>query len=83
MLKRGQENKTQIQPNREYTMTTNTQTTIQNPIEAGYETSKFALGVVMTMGALAGIWGIACLTSAMINLGPLSVVQGYVTAVMG
>ncbi len=64
-------------------MTTNTQTTTTTThIEAGYETSKFALGLGMTMAALVGIWGTACLTSAMISMGPLTVIQGYLTAVI-
>ncbi len=64
-------------------MTTNTHTTTRNQVEAGYETSKFALGLGMTMAALVGIWGTACLASAMVSMGPLNVVQGYLTAVIG
>ncbi len=67
----------------EDTMTTNTNTTTSTQIEAGYETSKFALGAGMTMAALVGIWGFACLASAMISVGPLNVVKGYLTAVIG
>ena len=65
------------------TTNTNTNTTTRTQVEAGYETSKFALGAGMTMAALVGIWGFACLASAMISMGPLNVVQGYVTAVLG
>jgi len=64
-------------------MTTNTNTTTRTQVEAGYETSKFALGAGMTMVALVGIWGFACLASAMVSMGPLNVVQGYLTAVIG
>jgi hypothetical protein len=64
-------------------MTANTHTTTRNQVEAGYETSKFALGLGMAMAALVGIWGTACLASAMIGMGPLNVVQGYLTAVIG
>ncbi len=64
-------------------MTTNTQTTTNNHIEAGYETSTFALGAGMTMAALVGIWGFACLASAMMSMGPMDVVKGYLTAVIG
>ena len=64
-------------------MTTNTQTTTNTQIDAGYETSKFALGVGMTMAAFAGIWGTACLVNAMINVGPLNVIKGYIAAVIG
>ena len=65
------------------TTNTNTNTTTGTQVEAGYETSKFALGAGMTMAALAGIWGFACLASAMISMGPLNVAQGYFSAVLG
>ena len=64
-------------------MTTNTHTTTTTQIDAAYETSKFALGLGMAMAALVGIWGTACLASAMISMGPLNVVQGYITALLG
>ncbi len=64
-------------------MTTNTQTTTRNQVDAGYETSKFALGVGMTMAALIGLWGTACMASALVNAGPLNVLKGYFTAVIG
>ncbi len=67
----------------EDTMTANTHTTTRNQVEAGYETSKFALGLGLTMAALVGVWGTACLASAMISMGPLNVVQGYITAIIG
>jgi len=67
----------------EDTMTTNTNTTTTTNVDAGYEASKFALGTGMTMAALVGIWGFACLASAMVSLGPLNVVKGYLTAVIG
>jgi len=64
-------------------MTTTTNTTTNTQIEAGYETSKFALGAGMTMAALVGIWGFACIASAMMSMGPMNVVKGYLTAVVG
>ena len=67
----------------EDTMTANTHTTTTTQVEAGYETSKFALGAGMAMAALVGIWGAACLASAMISMGPLNVVKAYFTAVIG
>jgi len=67
----------------EDTMTTNTNTTTNTQVEAGYETSKFALGAGMTMAALVGIWGFACLATAMVSVGPLSLVKGLLTAVIG
>ncbi len=67
----------------EDTMTTTTNTTTNTQVEAGYETSKFALGAGMTMAALVGIWGFACIASAMMSMGPMNVVKGYLTAVVG
>ena len=64
-------------------MTTNTQTTTRNQVDARYETSKFALGVGMTMAALVGLWGTACMASALVSTGPLNVLKGYFTAVIG
>jgi hypothetical protein len=60
---------------------TNTKTEIQ--VEAGYETSKFAHGTGMVMASLIGIWGFACLMSALITIGPMDVVKGYLTALIG
>jgi len=64
-------------------MNTNTQTTTNTQIDAGYETSKFALGLGLSMAALVGLWGTACLVSAMLSMGPLNVVKGILTAVLG
>ncbi len=65
------------------TTKTNTQTTIRTKVEAGYETSKFALGAGMVMAALLGVWGVACLVSALVSVGPMNVVKGFFTALIG
>lgn len=64
-------------------MTIETQTTTNTHIDPTYETSTFALGVGITMACLVGIWGFTCLASAMFSQGPLNVVKGYVTAIIG
>ncbi len=64
-------------------MTTTTHTTTTNNIKAGYETSNFALGVGISMAAIVGLWGTACLVSALMSNGPLSLVKSYITAVLG
>ncbi len=64
-------------------MTANTHTITKNNVDTGYETSKFALGLGMSMAALVGLWGTACLVSALISTGPLSLVKIYFTAVLG
>ena len=64
-------------------MTSSKQTKIETKIEPGYETSTFALGVGIAMAAFVGIWGTACLASAMISMGPMNVVKGYISALVG
>ena len=64
-------------------MTTNTNTAQRTQVDAAYETSKFALGVGLTMAALVGIWGAASLISALASNGPVSLVKGLFTAVTG
>ncbi len=64
-------------------MTTNTHNTVTTQLDAGYETSTFALGVAMTSVAIVAIWGTACLASAMVSMGPLNVAQAYFTALIG
>jgi len=62
-------------------MTTNTTTTTNTQIDAGYETSKFALGVGITATALVGIWACACMVSALMNNGVAEVAKGLLGAI--
>jgi len=55
-------------------MTTNTPTNSQ--VDAGYETSTFALGVAISSTALIGLWACACLISTLMNHGIVAVVKG-------
>ncbi len=55
----------------------------KNQIDAGYETSKFALGVGIAMATLVGIWGSACLISALAGTGPINLIKSYFTAIIG
>lgn len=55
----------------------------KNQVDSGYETSKFALGVGMIMAALVGIWGSACLISALAGTGPINLIKSYFTAILG
>ncbi len=75
--------KRQTQPTLEDIMTTNTNTTSKNHVDAGYETSKFALGVGISMAALVGLWGAVSLISALASNGPAGLVKSYLTAVIG
>ena len=64
-------------------MTYKIQTTKETQMDAGYETSKFALGVGITMAALVGLWGAASLVSALAGAGPINLIKSYFTAVLG
>ncbi len=64
-------------------MNTNTTTTTTTQVDTTYETSKFALGVGLSMAALVGLWGVASLVSALVSNGPVGLVKSYVTAVLG
>ena len=64
-------------------MTTNTNTATRTQADVGYEVSTFALGTGMVMAALVGIWATACLLNALVSIGPLNVVKGYLTALVG
>ncbi len=64
-------------------MRTNTQVTQATQVNAGYETSKFALGTGITMTALVGIWACACMISALASGGIGGVIKGFITAVTG
>lgn len=64
-------------------MTTNTQTATRTQVDAGYETSKFAFGVGIVVAALIGLWGTVCIASALVSAGPLNVLKGYFSAIIG
>lgn len=64
-------------------MTAHTLTNTRTQVDAAYETSQLALAAGITVSALAGIWGCACLISALVQNGPLGLLQGYVTALLG
>ena len=64
-------------------MAISTQSRNQKQADVGYETSKFALGTGIVMAALIGIWGVVCLVSALAGDGPVNVVKGYLSALLG
>ncbi len=64
-------------------MTTNTQTRTNAHTDAGYETSRFALGVGITASALIGTWAVACLTSVVLQNGIGATLRGLLGAVVG
>ena len=64
-------------------MSANTRTQTEARIDAGHETSKFALNAGMGMAALIGIWGMACLIGGLTTSGAGGLLRGFVTAVTG
>lgn len=64
-------------------MTTNTQTRTNTQTDAGYETSKFALGVGITTSALIGLWAAACMASVVMQNGIGATLKGLLGAVVG
>ena len=64
-------------------MNTNINTANRTQVDATYETSKFALGVGLSMAALVGIWGAASLISALTSNGPVALVKSLFTAITG
>jgi len=61
----------------------NVTTRTETRIDAGYETSRFALNAGMGMAALIGIWGMACLIGGLATNGTGELLRGFVTAVTG
>ncbi len=59
----------------------NTNTTTRSEVDAGYETSKFALGVGITSAALISLWACACMISALANHGIVEVAKGLLGAI--
>ena len=64
-------------------MSANTITRNEAATDVGYEASRFTLGVGIAMSALIGLWGVACLIGGLAANGPLGLVQGYITAIIG
>lgn len=69
--------------NMEDVMAANIESTTRKQDDVAYETSGFALGTGMILAALVGIWGIVCLLSAFVTVGPLNVIKGYLAALLG
>jgi len=63
--------------------TTNVRINKETEINAGYETSKFALAVGMVMAGLVGLWGSTCMISGLMNGGLGGFVKDFMTAITG
>jgi hypothetical protein len=64
-------------------MSATTRTQTESRIDAGYETSRFALNAGMGMAALIGLWGVACLIGGLATSGAGGLLRGFITAVTG
>jgi hypothetical protein len=64
-------------------MTANTNTTTRTQVEAGYETSKFALGAGMAAAAMIGLWATACMASVLLSNGFVGTAKALLTAITG
>ncbi len=47
------------------------------------EITSFAYKAGTILGAVVGVWAISCLVSALIRIGPVELVKGYITAITG
>ena len=63
---------------------TNVNTATDSSAQTGID--SVSRGSMVTMGvvsALVGIWAVACLVSAMVDGGPIELIKGWFTAVLG
>jgi len=60
--------------------TNTTNTTMTNDVNIADETSKFALKVGIVSASIIGLWGVACLVSALVATGPTGLAAGYLVA---
>jgi hypothetical protein len=52
-------------------------------VDIADEVMSFSFKVGTVLGALIGIWAVSCFVAALINIGPLQMAKGYVTAITG
>ena len=51
--------------------------------DVAQETSRFSVGVIMTMAGIIGIWAISCLIGGLASGGFSALIRGFVTAITG
>lgn len=52
-------------------------------IDYADEVMRFSLKVGAAACALIGVWALTCLVAGLVDVGPLEMVRGYVSAVTG
>lgn len=51
--------------------------------DVAQETSKFTIGVVMTLAGMIGVWAMACLIGGLASGGIGGLIKGYISAILG
>ena len=52
-------------------------------VDISHEVMSFIAKVMGVSIAFIGVWAIACLVSALISVGPMQMLRGYITAITG
>jgi hypothetical protein len=45
--------------------------------------SQFGIGIILTLAALVGVWGVTCLVSGLAHNGVMEMGRGFITAITG
>ena len=64
-------------------MTTQVIKKTKTSTDVAQETSRFSVGVIMTMAGIIGIWAISCLIGGLASGGFSVLIRGFVTAITG
>jgi hypothetical protein len=64
-------------------MTTQIINKTETKTDVAHETSKFSVGLVVTMAALIGIWAVACLIGGLASGGLGNLIKGYISTIIG
>ena len=64
-------------------MTTQVIKKTKTSTDVAQETSRFSVGVIMTMAGIIGIWAISCLIGGLASGGLSALIKGFVTAITG
>ena len=64
-------------------MTTQVIKNTETSTDVAQETSRFSVGVIMTMAGIIGIWAISCLIGGLASGGFSALIRGFVTGITG